>query len=263
MAQLAVFFDMFFGVSNKNQEDENGLLSHLEELRAIASESGAAKKRDSKSKSKGTLPLNMERELMLSGGFQLPTQCGITELENGRKVLTVRCGASSGNSSPSTNGSTASVGTTGSTPTSAAGDGEPAAETAQRRLRHFNLDEVYKKLWSRMKYTEYVDSNGNMLTRAFTGGTMVDCFVALECAHDAATAVHYLTLILSEEDVFQRLDAGGGAEAMVFEGGDSAFYRWRIHYTESNDEDNPVLPSSVMLGLRNDYGGVFPSVPSL
>ena len=136
--QLAVFFDIFFSISNKTEEEENGLIAQLEEserLRSMARDS--AKKRESKNR------LKMEKELELSGGgLQLPLRCGISEMQNGRKVLTVEHFVAS-NSSPSavstSNGMTV-------------GDGEQ--ETAERELKHFNLDDVYKKLSEKERGSE-------------------------------------------------------------------------------------------------------------
>ena len=111
------------------------------------------------------------------------------------------------------------------------------------------------RLWSKLKYTEYTMENGNTLTKAFTGSTMVECFVELEYAPDREMALEYLSQILLE-DVFERVDDDGDSNAAVFEGDDNAYYRWRLQYTESNDKENPIEASKVMLGLRNDYGGV-------
>merc|ERR1719382_2423941 len=62
-------------------------------------------------------------------------------------------------------------------------------------------------------------------------------------------------MILAEEDAFQRLNSTDGDDFHVFDGSDVAFYKWRIMFTESHRDEDPILPSSVMLGLRNNYGG--------
>jgi len=91
----------------------------------------------------------------------------------------------------------------------------------------------------------------------FSGQSAVQCMLRLRFARDAETAIDYLNQIMECEAPFARIngDALSADDIDFFAEDATARYQWIVDFV-ADDDNNPISPESVMIGVRHSYGGL-------
>ena len=118
-------------------------------------------------------------------------------------------------------------------------EGDDCDASPKGDLKHITLRGVAKALWKHITCEEFTGANGEPYVATFTGKAAVECMLSLKFAPNADTAIDYLNRI---EAPFARIN--GDADDDFF----------AEDFVSGNDDD-PISPDSVMIGVRHSYGG--------
>ena len=261
---LAMFFNMFFGVSMQSEE----------ELSAFLHETDQDAKQLQEHMDLQDFREQMDQE-QFGQSVPLPNEVGISELPNGAKILTIKRPKTRNSKIKRDNPNTKEQNTAISPIKEDEEDDdndnyndndsnyENETKSQEMELVHIPLHRVAREIWEDIPGQEWHDANANQTYKqTFTGKEATQYLLDKGFAPDGEEAVDYLALIMVDIGAFMRVDAGKEQE---FINDENAHYQW-IHIPieedyedeDENDEqaaDDHVATDDIIIGFRHSYGG--------
>eukprot|EP01084_Bolivina_argentea_P302269 521725_1 len=211
---LAVFFNMFFGVAAQSEH----------ELSAFFHETDTEAKKLQDHMELQEMQKHMEQDRPYE--VPLPTECGISDLPNGHKILTIE----------------------------------------RDELVHIPLHQVAREIWEHIPGEDWLDDDtNNTFKQTFNGHEATQFLLDATFAQDQEEAVETLTVIMDEYGAFMRVDAGKKQEfendanahyqwIMVPEDEEENELN-QMSDEEQEITNDEVALEDIMIGFRHSYGG--------
>eukprot|EP01084_Bolivina_argentea_P144276 253177_1 len=230
---LAIFFDMFFGASQL--DNDTTLLHHIDELEQKQFEKQITQQlliNNFSSDVENSLINNNNNNNNNYDVKQLPKECGLNILSDGIKVLTIR----------KTKIDFKIL--------------DDIEYIQHNKLIHITLNNVAKSLYFNIPLSSYTDINGNIFETTFNGEIATKTFLLLKYAPDQEDAIDYLSQIMDEEAAFSRVDIAYDRKNK-FINDKNAHYQWNIVFDRINTQRTDVseINRQITIGVRHDYGG--------